>query len=365
MSTLPSRQCASLTLTLALLAAFATAEEFDRRGPTGPFGFSGNSGNDTLTVFDLGTGTTVGADVDLLPEGNYPYDVTLNPAGDEVWICGASGDGIIVLDAATHAILERISLTGTAEYPVDVAFNADGSVAYVASRDSEVVAVIDAATYMVVGSIPIATNFLGAGKMAFSASRNELYVVDWFDSDLFIADAMTGLATPVTVGDSLWDLVLDPTQSTLYIADRGTDQVHVFDLDTLMVTSSIGVGDDPWGIDISPDGQVLVVANEDDSTVSVIDLTARGVVTPVALPAGSDPRDVDVSPDGSVAYVPSGDVAGTDAVYVIDLATPSVAGTISLGAVNPNALAVAPEGLNSSIFSDGFESGDTSGWPIP
>ncbi len=209
------------------------------------------------------------------------------------------------------------------------------------------------------GTIPIATSFLGPGKMAFSAVRNELYVVEWFDDELYVVDAATEMVTPITVGDSLWDLVLSPDQGTLYIADRGTDEVHVFDLDSAMVTSSIPVGDDPWGLDLTPDGSMLVVANEDSSEVSVIDTVTAGV-TPVALPAGADPRDVDIAPDGSVAYVPSGDVAGADDVYVIDLGTLMV-DAIDVGAVNPNALAITPEG-DPTIFADGFESGDTSAW---
>lgn len=123
-------------LVLTLLAAASAG---------GPFGFVGNSGDDTLTVVDLATGTALTPDVDLLPEGNYPYDVTLHPLGGEVWICGAVGDGVVVVDAASHTISERIDLAGVAEYPVDVAFNTDGSTAYVASRDSEVIAVIDTA----------------------------------------------------------------------------------------------------------------------------------------------------------------------------------------------------------------------------
>ncbi len=347
---------AAILLTLSAAIGFGV-----QAGPAGPYGFSGNSGNDTLTVFDLSTGAAVGPDIDLLPEGDYPYDTTLHPDGSEVWICGAVGDGVIVLDAVTHAILDRIDLAGTAEYPVDVAFNGDGSVAYVASRDSDVVAVIDTATYMVTGTIPIATSFLGPGKMAFSTLRNELYVVEWFDNELYVVDAATEMVTPVDVGDSLWDLTLDPSQDTLYIADRGTDQVHVFDLDSLMVTTSVSVGDDPWGIDITPNGNLLAVANEDSSEVSIIDVATMGV-TPIILPAGSDPRDVVVADSGLVAYVPSGDVTGDDAIYVIDLATAMIADTIGLGSVNPNSMAVDPSGFTGTIFSSGFEAGDTSAW---
>ncbi len=347
---------AATSIVLAALAIHPSAA----RGGEGSYGFVGNSGDDTLTVVDLAAGTALTPDIDLLPEGNYPYDVTLHPDGSEVWICGAVGDGVVVVDAVTHAVSERISLAGTAEYPVDVAFNADGRVAWVASRDSDVVAVIDTATYTVTGTIPIATGFLGPGKMAFSGARNELYVVEWFDDELYVVDVATGVVTAVTVGDSLWDLVLDPAEATLYLVDRGSDEVHVFDLDSLTVTASVAVGDDPWGIDLTPDGGLLVVANEDSSEVSLIDTATRDV-TPVALPAGADPRDVDIAADGATAYVPSGAVAGSDAVYVIDLASRLIADVIEAGA-NPNALAVAPDVESSLIFADGFESGNASAW---
>ncbi len=355
------RVCAVVCLSLTLPGGVARGAAGGEQGPGGAFGFVGNSGDDSLTVFDLATGTPVGADVDLLPEGDYPYDVTIRPGGSEVWICGAVGDGVVVVDTVSHAIVERIDLAGTAEYPVDVAFNTDGSTAYVAARDSEVIAVIDAATYAVTGTIPITTSFLGPGKMAFSAARNELYAVEWFDDELYVIDAATEEVTPVTVGDSLWDLVLDPAEATLYVNDRGSDEVHVFDLDSLTVTASVAVGDDPWGVDLTADGSTLVVATEDSSEVSVIDTATLGV-TPVALPDGAAPRDVDIAADGSVAYVPSGDVSGSDATYVIDLATLAIVDTVDVGSVNPNALAVAPEVSSSLIFADGFESGDAAAW---
>ena len=76
----------------------------------------------------------------------------------------------------------------------------------------------------------------------------------------------------------------------------------------------------------------------------------------------ADPRDVDISEDGSTAYVPSGAIAGDDSVYVIDTSLFAVVDTISMApGSNPNVVAVAPE-FGLGIFSDGFESGDTTRW---
>jgi YVTN family beta-propeller protein len=140
----------------------------------------------------------------------------------------------------------------------------------------------------------------------------------------------------------MWDLVMDPTAQTLYVTDRGSDQVHVFSADPLTLTTSIAVGDDPWGIDITPDGRLLFVTNEDSSNVSVID-TALNVVTSTIPLAGAAPRDVDISADGAYAYVPSGSITGDDGVYVIDTQAWEVVDTIYVApASNPNVIAIAP-----------------------
>jgi YVTN family beta-propeller protein len=278
--------------------------------------------------------------------------VTINPAGTEVWICGASGDGIIVVDAINHTILQRISLTGQAENPVDIAFNSNGNTAYVAGRDSNSVAVIDTATYTVVNGIPIS----GPGKMAFSPVHNELFVAGWFTDELHRVNATTLAVTTFVIGAQLWDVVLSPPEDFLYITDRGSDVVHLFEIDRNQVFTSIGVDDDPWGIDVTPDGQRLVVANEDDHSVSIINLGAGGSVTAVPLPADADPRDVDLSPDGSLAWVPSGDIAGNDVIYVIDVVSAALADSVTLGNVNPNSIAVGADVAAPALFIDGFES---------
>ncbi len=271
---------------------------------------------------------------------------------------------MIVIDTATQGILERIDLSGVADYPVDVIFDPCLPRAFVASRDSEVVAVIGTGNYQLIDTVDIPTGFLGAGKMAVSAARNELYVVDWFDALLVTVDLDTLVATDVALGDSFWDLVISPDQSTLYVTDRGTDQVRVVDLDTMTVVDNVSVGDDPWGIDITPDGSTVVVANEDDQTVTLFDTTTL-IPQTLNLAARLGSRATWRSrPTGQFAYVPSGDVAGDDLVYVIDIATGTLADSINVGTSNTNVVAVRPQPVGCGIFADGFESGDTSAWSV-
>jgi YVTN family beta-propeller protein len=293
-------------------------------------------------VFDLSTNDVVPPDIDLLPEGNYPYDVTLNRDGSEVWIAGASGEGVIVVDTTSNTIIEHIPNLG--DYPVDVIFSQDGSLAYVSNRDTvDDIVIIDTSTYTTVGAVAVPDYSLGPGKMAVNHCNGDLYAVNWFDDRFFVINTISQtVTTDMAMGDSLWDLTIDPGATTLYIADRGLDVVHVFDIATLNSPLSISVGADPWGIDITPDGSLVFVTNEDSHDVSVIDTNLNVVTDTIFLAADADPRDLDITADGQFAYVTSGDIAGNDAVYVIDVNTLSVVDTIFVTSSNTNAIAVAP-----------------------
>jgi YVTN family beta-propeller protein len=296
----------------------------------------------------MATGIANSNTIDLLPEGQYPYDATINPAGTQVWIPGASGEGLIVVDAITPAIVQRIPNLG--DYPVDVLFSEDGELAYVSSRNTaDDIQIIDTTTYTVVGSIPVPDYFLGTGKMRTNHCTGELYVVNWFDDRFFVINPTSGtVTTDISFGSTLWDLTIDPTATTLYIADRGPDAVHIFDIATLTTTTSIPVGTDPWGIDITPDGRYVLTANEDSHDVSVIDTTTFTVTTTIFLAADADPRDIDINAEGTLAYVTAGAIDGPDpdGIYIIDLATFQVVDIIYSPAgvgSNTNVVAVAPD----------------------
>ncbi|MGD8624241.1 MAG: PKD domain-containing protein [Anaerolineae bacterium] len=314
---------------------------------SGAYGYTGASTSDEAAIFDLQTASLVDR-LDLLPEGNYPYDATMRPDGSEVWIPGASGDGLVIIDTATNTITHRIS---GGEYPVSVAFRDDSAYAFVANRDTEDVTVVDTASYAVVDTIPIPTHYLGAGNLALNPESGDMYVVDWYGDYFWALDTDTFTVTQeILQGSSLWQLVVSPLGDRLYITDRGLDVVHVVDTADLSTITAISVGDDPWGIDITPDGSLIYVTNEDSHDVTVIDATTNGVVTTVALPHGtdSDPRDVDFSADGAYAYVTSGSVTGDDEVYVLETTTHTVADRISVApAGNPNVVAVAPQMADS------------------
>ena len=340
---------AAMPLLLLTLIQSGLADASTRQGGSSlpPFGYVGASSNDTVAVFTIPTHTLT-TTFSLLPEADYPYDVIMNRDGNEVWFAGATGDGVIVINTFNNGIVDRFTTPPLGEYLVGISFSEHGETAFVSPRDNatgaDKIILVDTATYSITGHIPVPSQYLGPGKSTVNHCTGELYVVNWYDDHLFIIDPVAQtVLQDVTMGTSMWDAVMNPTATLLYITDRGVDGVRVFNPATLTISTTIPVGDDPWGIDITPDGRRIFVTNEDSHNVSVIDPATNSVITTIPLAADADPRDVDISADGVYAYVTSGQIAGNDVVYVIDVATLQLLPSIDIfPASDPNVITVAP-----------------------
>lgn len=300
-------------------------------------GFIGCSTTDNCFPFDFATHTP-GAAIDLLPEGDYPYDATITPDGSQVWFVGASGDGVVVIDRLTSTVVTRFAV---ADYAIGVAFTSDGSLAMVTSRNDQCVKVVDTATYTVIDTLDIPTSYQGAGNIALNPVSGTFYLVDWYGSMLYeIATDGSAVLRQGTFGSSLWQLVVAPDGQHVYVTDRGTDRVLEIATATFTLARNFAVGDDPWGLDITGDGTTLAVTCEDSHQVMLIDVES-GVVTPIALAASADPRDVDILDAAGLAYVTGGTVTGfSGLVYVIDLASAAVIDSFDGPGTNANVIAV-------------------------
>ncbi len=339
----PSAQAEGSALRVQDGASDLSSLTQESRPQAGPYGYTGASTNDTLAIFDLTTWALSGT-LSLLPEGDYPYDATMKPDGSEVWIPGAVGDGVVVIDTATNQVSQHITV---GNYNIGVAFRQDSAYAFVSSRDNDDVAVIDTSTYAVVDTIPIPVAYQGPGNLALNPCGGEIYLVNWYYSHLFVLDAEAFTVTQdIPLGANLWQVVVHPRGDYVYVTDRGPDVVYVLDTATMGTVATVPVGTDPWGIDITPDGTLIYTANEDSHDVTAIDATNNTVITTISLPHGSDsdPRDIDFDITGTYAYVTSGSVTGDDEIYVIDTSSHTVVGRINVApASNPNVVAVAPQ----------------------
>ncbi len=325
-------------------------------------GYVGCSTSDSAVPFGLETYAT-GTPIDLLPEGNYPYDATMKPDAMEVWIPGASGDGVVVIDRATSSVSHRIPV---ADYVISVAFSADQSLGFVSSRNERTITRINTTTYGIEGVLPLNYEI---GNMALDPISGRVYAVEWYGDWLIeiAPDGSTDLRY-LDLGASLWQLVVSPDGQFVYVTDRGTDQVRVIHRGSLTQVHAVNVGDDPWGIDITDDGGKLVVTCEDSHDVYIITVGSWDVAH---IPLGdADPRDVDILDRSGYAFVTGGDEGATDYVYVIDIANEAVHDYFPAGGGNPNVIAVQPQMApgSSGALETQWVSADRlqlASWPNP
>lgn len=286
-------------------------------------------------------------EIPLLPDGNYPYDVVMRTtaSGDEFWVPGAAGDGVVVVTSG--GVAHEITV---GEYPVSIAFNPSKDLALVSCRDSDRLDLIDTASYTVVGSLPIPDTQLGPGQIVFDPQGDRFFLAAYYDDVLFeIASDGTAIVDQITIGSSLWQISIDPNYGDrLYVTDRGQDELHVLAPETLTLERSVSVGDDPWGLDC--DADVVVVTCEDSEEIYLID-TWDWTSTVIQLPSDSEPRDVSIA-TGLVAvglptdlliysaYVTGGTVGTKSPVYVVDLYEKVLSYEFSANGSNTNAIAV-------------------------
>jgi len=175
-----------------------------------------------------------------------------------------------------------------------------------------------------------------------------------------------------------WAIVASPDGRLMALTDRDNDQndepgkfISLIDVDKAIAKSPnaeirhILVGTDdpqdqshPFSLSFTPDGSRIVVANDLAANLSVVDV--KKAVSgdehpeiariPLQLPSGSfsgikpRPRTVAVTPDGRYAIVAGGEpnVKAGGTLWVVDLQTLKVAGTVTGVGNEPYLLAVAP-----------------------
>jgi len=322
------------------------------------WGIAASSTSDSAALFEYNVDSgqfEFGDQIPLGTYGNYPYDAVMRPHDDEVWIVGASGDGVVVIDSA-GSIIQEIP---AGEYPVSVAFNHLGGIALVSCRDSDKLDIIDLATYTVTGSLEIPGAGLGPGNIIFDPLGDRFFLVEWYGDLLFeIAPDGSAIMDQASVGNNLWQLATDPNLAgPLFVTDRGTDQVRVIDPETLIQIRTVDVGDDPWGLDV--DVEYVVVCCEDSHDVFRIDSQDWSVLR-YELPADTEPRDVNITTGlipvggrtllGAAAYVCGGQASGSDPLFVFDIFDLTLLDTLDVPGTNTNVVAVEAQwGLVSAV----------------
>ncbi|MEH3120162.1 MAG: YncE family protein [Methylorubrum populi] len=200
---------------------------------------------------------------------------------------------------------------------------AGGGLVFLSHPDGHAITVADAATGAVLRRLPYKGQAFG---LAASADGTTLFVADWSGNRIDRLSAADGrVEASAETGRDPAHIVLDRA-GRLFVADRESHQVSVFDGARMTRLATIPVGTAPFALALGPDERRLYVGNVRSNDLAVIDTQA---LKPLAtVPAGAMPYGIAVSPDGARVLV-TNQHAGT--VTVLDAGTLTIAATIGVG----------------------------------
>ncbi|MBB2962106.1 YncE family protein [Methylobacterium sp. R2-1] len=230
----------------------------------------------------------------------------------------ASQQGAQVTRVEAGAVVGHATV---AEAPATVA--AGGGSVFLSHPDGHAITVTDAATGVVLRRLPYRGQAFG---LAASADGRTLFVADWSGHRVDRLSAADGtVEASAETGRDPAHITLDRA-GRLYVADRESHQISVFETERMTRLATISVGTAPFALALSPDERRLYVGNVRSNDLTVIDTQALKPLTTV--PVGPMPYGVSVSPDGARVLV-TNQQAGT--VTVLDAGTLAIAATVGVG----------------------------------
>ena len=115
-------------------------------------------------------------------------------------------------------------------------------------------------------------------------------------------------------GDFMMRSTFSTDGTKIFVCNGGTDNISVFDFESMQVIAIIDVGDYPSDIAVTDDYAVVSCIFGDE--IDVINLSDYSIAATFSTPVGAQPAVVEISPDGNFAYVAC-DI--NDQLEVIDL----------------------------------------------
>jgi len=280
----------------------------------------------------------------------------------------SSRDGISVIDTSINEVTAKIPLTN----PGALSVAPDGRRIYAGGVYT--VSVIGTATNTVVATVDMKPHIIGKGIVAPDGKHAYFATIIPVAGGVGAPDRPDTLRIMVlttateTVAPSSIDVDQSGDAGGLAVSANGrfvyfacASAVMVLDTTLNKIVAKIPVAapgaSQLKGLAITPDSKRAYVTDNFDQ-VTVLDLTNNSVITSMKLPAHTgDLAGIAMSPSGASVFVIGTATTGT--ISVIDTATNTVKGTISLPSYGPLVLAITPDGKtiyagggnNTSVFA--------------
>ncbi|MCI0708230.1 MAG: YncE family protein [Ignavibacteriae bacterium] len=306
-----------------------------------------NQSDDEVAIIDATSNLLMRmVPVGVAPQPESPHNVTVDRQGNFYYVNLIAGNEIWKFDARTNEHVGTLSL-GAQRSPAQIALSPDGTVGYVTNYDltktNRSVQKFSALSMQLESEIfdqrMIAPHGITRRPTTDTESGSEYWIACEQSDNIAILlnDDVVVIKADSTVPDlptsdytpnfGPYQTVFTPDGAFAYITCRLSDEVRVFNAQTLQLVNIIPVGENPLIPDITPDGRLVYVANRNSNSVSVINTLLNGgkgmKITDIQN-VGVEPHGVLAAPLGDFIYVSCENVNSPDAPHhpVSGLKTP-------------------------------------------
>ena len=257
----------------------------------------------------------------------------IDVATRRVFAAGFSDDAVFVVDADTHAVLNRIPV-GTA--PTAVAVNQRTDTVYVVNQADSTVSVIDARTQTVTATLRAGVHPSqvivdeAANTFIVRSSGLPAYHGAGAPPAVLVFDAATNTISRQTDFETLGALAFDPGRSALYV----TVGAEVREYDQTAGIERRVVAAVPGAANVAVDASThdLYVTTA-DSRIAVLDPEGGTARATILLPdSGGAGYQIDLDATAGRLFAVS---RAHDAVFVVSLATSTIVQALDLGTAGP------------------------------
>jgi YVTN family beta-propeller protein len=307
---------------------------------------AGNKPNNTVTLVDLASGTTLAT----LPTGLGPHEAAASKDGKWAVITDYGtgpqpGNSLTLVDLNTKTVAAKIDL-GRYRRPHGAQFlPGDSLIAISVEADSAVLLVhvpsrtVRKAVHTGQGTSHM-VSVRADGVMAYTSNIRSNSI-----SELNLT---TGASRFLATAGQPEGIGARPDGREVWAASNTDGVISVVDVPSWKVVASIPVGERAYRVSFAPDGRTAVASLTASSKVRLYDAVTRAEIATIAIsgtstgsdlaPAGgAQPVGITYSSDSRFAYVAC---QGIGAVAVIDLRERKLVKTIPVGA-GPDAVAIS------------------------
>jgi YVTN family beta-propeller protein len=330
---------AAAALALAAVSSLASCGAGEEGAASGERLWVANAGSGTLSVVDVLRGEVVET-VELAEPGMGSHGIAITPDERFVYAADMKTGDVFKIDTESLATVATIP-TETDGHGIDI--TPDGRWVFVSG--SERVAVIETATDEVAKTLSTES----PSHITASPDSRFVYLTNLLTHQVSVIDvAKREIVSAVTVGPAGWavgtfdapggwgpnEVAVSPDGSRVYSADYDSGTITTIDVTTPAEPSVVAVtevGGTPHGVVCSPDGGELWIANRSTHEVAIFDTKSRKVVSRIDL-GDYEANHVAFSADGETVYVTAtSDDTPKDRLLRIDATARTVLGHVEVG----------------------------------